>query len=102
MNKVEAKQILDSIVGQYHKKSYAELVNLINGDIGVCHIKGESGTNYEIEIDIFWEDQKKQKNIRFDAILDTGVISSFFPMRESFIKNPQDEFVEEEYENPLF
>lgn len=101
MNQKEAKQILDSIVGQYHKKSYAELVELINGDIGFFHVKGESGREYEIEIDVFWEN-KERGNVRFDAILDTGVISSFFPMRETFIKNPQDEFVEEEYEKPLF
>lgn len=101
MNKEEAKQILDSIVSEYHKKSYDELVKLINGDIGVFHVKGESGTEYEIEIDVFWE-KEEGKNVRFDAILDTGIISSFFPMRETFIKSPDNKFVEEEYENPLF
>ncbi len=101
MNKAEAKQILDSIVSEYHKKSYDELVELIDGDIGVFHVVGASGTTYEIEIDIFFDEQN-EKNVRFDAILDTGVISSFFPMRESFIKNPKNEFSHEEYENPLF
>ena len=101
MNQKEAKEILDSIVSEYHKKSYEELAKLIDGDIGVFHVKGESGAEYEIEIDIFW-DEENDKNIRFDAILDIGVISSIFPMRESFVKNPENEFSEEEYEKPLF
>lgn len=101
MNKAEAKEILDGIVAQYRKKSHAELAALVNGDIGAFNIKGDSGTIYEIEIDIF-RDRRNKENIRFDAIIDTGIISSFFPMRECFIKNPNNEFVEEGYEDPLF
>ena len=101
MNQREAKEILDSIVAGYHKKTYAELAQLIDGDIGVFHVYGESGTKYEIEIDVFW-DEENEKNIRFDAILDTGIFSSLFPMRETFIKSPDNEFIEEEYEKPLF
>jgi hypothetical protein len=101
MNIVEAKEILDSIVSQYRKKTYHELIKLVDGDIGVFHITGASGTEYEIEIDVFM-DEANEKNVRFDAILDIGTISSLFPMRESFVKNPNDEFSEDEYEEPLF
>lgn len=100
MNKAEAKELLDDIVAEYRKKSYAELVELVN-NVSTLSIGGKSGTIYEVEIDIF-RDQKVKGNIRFDAVISSGVISSFFPMRECFVKNPQNEFVSEGYEDPLF
>ncbi|MGI8469016.1 MAG: hypothetical protein ACR2N3_11260 [Pyrinomonadaceae bacterium] len=101
MDKEEAKEILDGIVAEYRKKSYAELVELANGDIGAFDVGGKSGTIYEVEIDIF-RDEKNEENIRFDTVIDCGVISSYFPMKECFVKNPNNEFVAEGYEDPLF
>lgn len=101
MNKEEAKEILDGIVAEYRKKSYPELAEMVNGDIRTFSLSGSSGTVYEVEIDIF-RDRKNKENIRFDAVMNCGVISSLFPMRECFIKNPQDEFIAQGYEDPLF
>lgn len=101
MNKEEAHNILDGIINQYKKKSYEELDKLINGDIGCFAVTGDSGQVYEVEIDIF-RSKRHPENIRFDAVLNTGILSSLFPMRGCFIKNPQNEFVEEDYEEPLF
>ena len=83
------------------KKSYAELVELVDGDIGFIRMIGESGAEYEIEIDIFWE-KEEGGNVRFDAVLSADFVSEYFPMQETFIKNSNDELIEEDYEKPLF
>lgn len=101
MNREEAKEILDDIVREYKKKSYEELAKMIDGDVGTFTVGSKSGTNYQVEKGIF-PDRKNEKNIRFDAVISCGMVSSLFPMRECFIKNPKNEFVTEGYENPLF
>lgn len=47
-------------------------------------VAAESGTRYQIEIQVFWDDEEK-KNLRvIDSIDDSG-IRAFFPMTDDFI-----------------
>jgi hypothetical protein len=47
-------------------------------------VVAESGTRYQIEIQAFWDDEKK-KNLRVIGSIDDGGIRAFFPMTDDFI-----------------
>lgn len=56
MNKDEAKQLLKTRLLPYTKKTYVELCSLVNGAIETGEVRGESGANYQYEIQVVWDD----------------------------------------------
>ena len=54
----EAKQIIQKIVNEYRNRSYAKLCAMIGSDGIFEQICGESGQEYQIEIQIYWDDKK--------------------------------------------
>ena len=53
----------------------------------VKNVLSDSGVNYQIEIDVFWESEPNQ-NLRIMGSIDDGGWRAFFPLTESLIMKP--------------
>ncbi len=93
MDKAEAKKIIAKELETYRAKPYEELVKLI--DTPIAYEKaGPGGIIYQIEIQVFWDDQPNS-DIRVIGSIDDGGLRAFFPLTDDFIKSPTGEFVGE-------
>jgi hypothetical protein len=93
MDKKEAKAILLEQIERYRNRPYQELVKLIGKDEHFL-IKGRLNTEYQVEIQAFWDD-KSQTNVRVIGSIDDGGVSAFFPMSVDFIRAPDGTFIGE-------
>ena len=93
MNKQEAKRLLRESLDRYRKFTYGELQNTI-GDIETSQVSGGSGTQYQLEVQVFW-DGINQQNIRVMASIDDGGWRAFAPLTDSIIMAPDGSFVGE-------
>lgn len=59
MDRVEAKQVLTRKMDDYQKFSYRDLANATSTD-EYFEIAGSSGTSYQIEVQIRWDDGMKR------------------------------------------
>src|SRR5262249_25948016 len=94
VNQEEAKEILAIQVGELKRLSYAELRSwVVEKKIKTPLVNGPSGTEYQMEIQAFW-DSKRRGEIRvLVSIDDGGLVSSLFPLCDSFIISPDGSFV---------
>jgi hypothetical protein len=93
MNKEEATSILEKRLGQLRKCSYADLKQMV--EVKICIAEeavGESGNNYQIEIEAVW-DNKPEGHILVLASIDDGGWSSFRPLTRDFIIAADGSFV---------
>jgi hypothetical protein len=82
------------LVEKYRIKSYEELLSMIDNAKWTTEV-GESGIEYQVQIEVFYDDEEAG-NIRFIASIDDGGILSFmFPLSEDFIKSPNNSFIGE-------
>jgi hypothetical protein len=93
MDKDEARQILSRHLAGYRNRTHADLVRVL-GEVDVAEIAGPSGTKYQIEVEVFWDD-KARRNLRVLASIDDGGWRSLAPLSESFILAPDGSFVGE-------
>lgn len=93
MDKVEAREILGGEVARLRGQSYSQL-NALNGDSRHIDIAGPSRTEYQVEIQAWWDDRKRQ-NLRVMVSIDDGGLRAIVPLRESFIIAPDGSFVGE-------
>jgi len=95
MNKEEATSILVERLGQLRKCSYAELKQMVEDRISKREeLVGQSGNNYQIEIQAFW-DHKPDGQIRVRGSIDDGGWSAFLPVISDFIMAADGSFVRE-------
>jgi hypothetical protein len=87
MNESEAKLILVQELSSYRNRSYDELLSLIDSSETVER-KSESGTIYQIEMQVVFDDIKAQRNLRVLASIDDGSWHSFKPLCDGFIMAP--------------
>jgi len=93
MNKQEAQILLKECLAGYRKYSYAELQTHL-GVIDTCQVNGESGKQYQIEVQVLWDDDHQQ-NIRVMGAVDDGGWRAFLPLTDSFIMAQDGSFVGE-------
>ena len=94
MDKNEARSVLAEHLVSYRARAYSDLVANI-GHAGCVEVIGPSGTPYQIEVDIVWDD-KPDGNIRVLAGIDDGTLrAAFSPLTDDFIKAPDGTFVGE-------
>ena len=93
MNKAEALQVLAAVLERYRQRPYGELVHLMDSQ-DVFESTGPSGTAYQVEVQVFWDDEHK-KNIRVLGAIDDGGWRSYVPLTDSFILAPDGTFVGE-------
>lgn len=96
MNKKEAITILKHQLDIYRARSYKELLTLI-GSPQIIEIENAGGSDYLIEIQIFWDDPRDKKgNLRVIASIDDGkFFTALSPISDDFIISPDNRFVGE-------
>ena len=93
MNKKEAQSLLSKILAGYRKYSFAELQSRL-GKIDARQVNAESGAQYQVEVQLMWDDDRQQ-NIRVMGAIDDGGWRAFLPLTDSFIMAPDGSFVGE-------
>jgi hypothetical protein len=96
MDKKEANSILAEHLARYRTRSYAELAAWVrDGRVDAPEAVGQSGTNYQIEIQFFWDDQPDGDVRVVGSVSDGRGIRAFVPLTDSFILGPEGRFVGE-------
>ena len=83
MNREEALSLLNAKLNEYRKLSYGQLAARV-GDEEFPEVVGPSGTQYQIEIQIVWDD-KPGGDVRVLAAIDDGGWRAFMPLCDSLI-----------------
>ncbi|HKO61409.1 MAG TPA: hypothetical protein VJV03_09635 [Pyrinomonadaceae bacterium] len=94
MNIVEAKSVLASELSRYRKRSYAELLALI-GQPETFERVSQSGTIYQIEMEVFFDDDSRTSTLRVSGAIDDGGLRAFSPLCDDFLIAPDGSFVGE-------
>jgi hypothetical protein len=95
MDKVEARDLLLKQLIPYRSYSYGEMAKLV-GTNSVLEVRGRSGVDYTIELDVFWDSPGEPGNIRVMGSIDDGRLpGAFFPLSEDFILSPEGTFLGE-------
>jgi folate-binding protein YgfZ len=84
MDKIEAKQLINEELEILRAKSYKDLLDSIDTSLHY-EKKGASGTLYQIELQVFWDD-RPDGDLRVIGSVDDGGWRAFFPLGEDFIK----------------
>lgn len=89
MDTEEARHILDAELDGYRQMTYSQLAARSGSSVVVTR-RGQSGTEYTIELDIMLDDPRKsQGNLRIVASIDDGRLpSSITPFTRGFLMTP--------------
>jgi hypothetical protein len=93
MDKREASDLLRQALTPCRAFPYSDLVARI-GDSVHSEVAGVAGTQYQVEIQFFWDD-RPGGDIRVMGSIDDGGWSAFLPLCDSFIMAPDGRFVGE-------
>lgn len=89
MNRDEATLLLNAKLDEYRKLSYDQLADRI-GDEEFPEVVGATGTQYQIETQIVWDD-KPGGDVRVLGSIDDGGWRAFMPLCDSLIMTPDGE-----------
>jgi len=93
LNKEEANKVLNKQLDIYCKKPYSELTTLIESESTYIQIEADSGTNYQIEIQAYKENNNS--DILLFGTIDNGNRSAYHPMVDTVVKKITEECVRE-------
>jgi hypothetical protein len=93
MNKVEALSVLQGQLRPWREQSWAQLREVVSQSHRF-EVIGESGTWYQGEVQVVWDD-KPDGAIRVMGSIDDGGWRAFVPLTEDFILAPDETFVDE-------
>jgi len=95
MDRGEARAVLTIYLGSFRERSYGDLLSLI-GAVQVAQVRGPSGADYQIEVDVSWDSPREKTNVRVWGTIDGGRLpGALVPVSESFIVAPDGKFVGE-------
>jgi hypothetical protein len=95
MDKSEARAILATHLASFRARSYGDLMELM-GDVQVAEVRGASGAEYQLEVQVMWDSRSEKVNIRvMGAIDDERLPAALAPLCGSFIVAPDRTFVGE-------
>jgi len=94
MDNQEAQAILSRYLGEYRKRSYADLAEFVDLPKDLFEIVGDSGVTYYLDIYAFWDD-KALRHVRLCGAIDDAGWRAFFPLTDSFILAPDGTFIGE-------
>jgi hypothetical protein len=89
MDREEAQWLLNAKLDEYRKLSYDQLAARV-GDEEFPEVVGASGTQYQIEIQVVWDD-KPGGEVRVLAAIDDGGWRAFVPLCDSLLITPDGE-----------
>ena len=93
MNKAEAKSLLSQELSRYREIPYAELFSLIDHS-ETFERAAPSGVTYQIELQVFVDDESRQ-TLRVLGSIDDGGWRALSPLCDDFILAPDGSFVGE-------
>lgn len=93
MNDVEAKDLLEQTLATYRKRPYAELLLLVDRCETFERVSS-SGAIYQIEIDVFFDDNSRG-DLRVQGTIDDGGWRAFAPVCADFVITSDGTFVGE-------
>jgi len=88
VNRQAAQQILDACLEELRGLGYVALLARI-GEISVITPIGEDGKEYQVEIEVLWDDLRQRRDLLVMASVDDGGWSAFAPLHGSFIVSPE-------------
>jgi len=94
MNKEEAIAVLEKELALLRDESYTTLVSRISAGPLAFERAAPGGTNYQLEIEVFWDD-RPGGNVRVMGSVDDGGWRAFIPLCRDFIKAPDGSFIGE-------
>jgi hypothetical protein len=89
----EAHALLRAELAVWRRKPYGELIALV-GHARHTERRGESGAEYQLEMDVLWDDEPGG-DIRVMGSIDDGGWRALAPLTESFILSKTGEFIGE-------
>jgi len=89
MNIDEATAIVRQELTKYRSRPYIELCRLVDTRLPSLAVKGASGAEYQVMIQIHW-DGRRGGDIRVIGLIDDGGWRAFIPLSEGFITGPDD------------
>jgi hypothetical protein len=92
MDRAEARGILLAQLEPWRRRSYAELSGRI-GESSRFETTGQSGTLYQGDVQVFWDD-KPNGAVRVMAAIDDGGLRAFVPLTQDFILGSDGTFIE--------
>ena len=93
MDQVEARGILRAHLDEWRRRTYAELKSEV-GESRQLQTTGQSGTQYQVDVQVRWDD-KPNGDIRVLGGIDDGGWRAFAPLTDDFILGPDGKFVGE-------
>jgi hypothetical protein len=88
VNRDEARSVLTAALLEYRRRSYENLRDAV-GTIETHEVRGPSGVEYQIEVDIRWDSPSQQGAIRVGALIDDGhLLSGLRPVCIDFLVYP--------------
>lgn len=105
MNKTEALDVLRSELARWRQLPWSALRDQIErcppngwpkrrGYSETVEIRGASGAHYQVQIQLFWDDQPADV-IRVLGAVDDGGLRAFVPVTDDFLMRPDGSFVGE-------
>ena len=94
MNTVEAKSLLENELSRYRKRSYEELLSLVDQPETFERV-APSGTIYQIEMEIFFDDDARKSTLRVSGSIDDGGWRALSPLCDDFLIAPDGSFLGE-------
>jgi hypothetical protein len=93
VDQAEARGILRAHLDEWRRRTYAELRSEV-GESRQLQTTGQSGTQYQVDVQVRWDD-KPNGDIRVFGGIDDGGWRAFAPLTEDFILGPGGKFVGE-------
>lgn len=90
MDNAQALRVLHEHLKSWRDRTWDELRARI-GESHHCDIASESGTRYQVEVQVLWDD-KPDGAIRVIGSIDDGDWRAFAPLTDSFILAPDGSF----------
>lgn len=94
MDKHEARRILDRRIAELRTEPYESLKSHWLHQPDCEQITAHSGTEYQVEIEAFWDDEAVG-HLRLVASIDDGGWRALVPITEGFIVAPGGSFIGE-------
>lgn len=94
MDTREARELLRQHLARFRARTYGELVQRVGAEPEVLEANGASGTRYQLEFEVLW-DNAARGDLRVLGGIDDGGLRSFVPLCDSFILASDGSFVGE-------
>lgn len=95
MNDEEATRVLDGVVAELRREPYGTLVARYLHESDERTVVAESGVQYQVEVQAFWDSPRQPGNLRVIVAIDDGGWRAFNPLSTDFIVASDGSFVGE-------